>query len=490
MPEPILTDSDKQTIFDTVQKCVDAFGTWVKILEDSLTFSYLNDLVSECYVQYFKDVSLNNLPLLFKEENFPLVYDYFGTQTDEDAAFKTMCGWICAMQMSELYPYRRSYFYKAGYELGGYTMNSNVYGYAFRSDPNVVRLVSSVIWSAMRSVCQPDVTKMRTEVGGNSYPDDLQKTYDKTSRTKVSKSDFFIDFRKFMNSAPGPYSPGYADRSDINPTFPDKKASNKCLQIDMDIYNYIVEHYNLDEQHAVQAIADEDADPKHLFDTDKRNVGDKYDFNAVFGETTVGRLFSPSGYLSNFVCLNLSVGSTARGILQHADSSVGHYEYGRMRPGCSEQQEGCRKSRTDDRLNVLANFLIEDNDGNKVTYEDGGVEKPYYDENGNWTSKVIKSPEEYEDKSKDWLWANSYPSGHSSGIWSAALTLVEICPEIADKIMRAANAFAVNRTVARYHWNSDTIQGRLIGAAICPVSHATAGYQESIDKAKKEVHNS
>lgn len=74
-----------------------------------------------------------------------------------------------------------------------------------------------------------------------------------------------------------------------------------------------------------------------------------------------------------------------------------------MCPGCSEQQEGCRKSRTDDRLNVLANFLIEDNDGNKMTYEDGGVEKPYYDENGNWTSKVIKSPEEYEDKSKDWL---------------------------------------------------------------------------------------
>lgn len=56
--------------------------------------------------------------------------------------------------------------------------------------------------------------------------------------------------------------------------------------------------------------------------------------------------------------------------------------------------------------------------------------------------------------------------------------------------MRAANAFDVNRTVSRYHWNSDTIQGRLIGAAICPVSHATAGYQESIDKAKKELHNS
>lgn len=148
---------------------------------------------------------------------------------------------------------------------------------------------------------------------------------DKTSRTKVGKSDFFIDFRKFMNFAPCPYSPGYADRSDINLTFPDKKASNKCLQIDMDIYNYIFEHYNLDEQYAVQAIVDEDADPKHLFDTDKRNVGDKYVFNAVFSETTVGRLFSQSGYLSNFVCLNLSVGSTARGILQHTDVSVGHY---------------------------------------------------------------------------------------------------------------------------------------------------------------------
>jgi len=67
------------------------------------------------------------------------------------------------------------------------------------------------------------------------------------------------------------------------------------------------------------------------------------------------------------------------------------------------------------------------------------------------------SPEEYEEEEKKSLPSNSYPSGHSSGIWGCALTLIELMPERADLIMREANEFAVNRTIARYHWNSDTI---------------------------------
>jgi len=179
-------------------------------------------------------------------------------------------------------------------------------------------------------------------------------------------------------------------------------------------------------------------------------------------------------------------GNSARGILQHASPSLGHYEYGRLRPGCSEQQEGKRKSDSDDRFNVLSCFVIEDNDGHKASYSGGGMEKYYYDENGNWTDATVQSPEQYEALGKDLLYANSYPSGHAAGIWSAAMTLMELYPQKADLIMRAANDFAVSRTVSRYHWNSDIIQGRVIGSIMNPVCHATSDYNLLLEEARKE----
>ena len=84
------------------------------------------------------------------------------------------------------------------------------------------------------------------------------------------------------------------------------------------------------------------------------------------------------------------------------------------------------------------------------------------------------------------MYANSYPSGHASGIWSAAMTLIELDPLKADLIMRAANDFAVSRVVSRYHWNSDIIQGRVIGSIMNPVCHATSDYNLLLEEARKE----
>ena len=451
------------------------------------TYLYIKELVTEAYVQYYKQASANGLPVLYIIENFPFIYNYYGDKTDEEAAFKTCAGWLYAMQLAEVYPRRRTKLYKVGYSLGGYTMNDNLYGYEFRSDPNVARLVASAVYSALHAVLEPNIDAMRSETGGTPYSDTLSYILENYSKTDVSKSGFYIDLREFMNSAPGPYSPSYSDRSDINPTWPDQKASNKNLQVDVDIYNYVVNACNLDEQSAVQAIADEDADPKHMFGDDKKNVHDKWDFNAIYGPNTIGELITPNEDLSDFVYDNLRAGSNARRILQHADAAVGHYEYGRMRPGCDEKCEGRRKSFTDDRLNVLANFWIEDGDGNKETYDKDGYEVPYYDENGHWTNKVVKSPEEFESIQKDSLYANSYPSGHSSGIWGSASAMMELFPYKADLIMREANWFAVNRTIARYHWNSDTLQGRVLASAQAAVSRATAGYYDRFQKAKAEA---
>ncbi len=463
-----------------------SFDGIVNVHKDSKTYTYLLELAEEAIAQS-KGKSSCGLPLLYKEENFPTAYNYYtDKQADKIDVYKTMIGWLAAMQLSEINPSKRNLLYQTGYEAGDFTMDNNIYGYSFNSDPNVARLVASAIYAAMHTTEKPDIEAMRAEVGGSKYQKTLAETLKEESRDHVTDDAFYVELRKFMASAPGPFAPQFADRNRINPEIADEKASNGCLKVDMEIYNNIVSKFNLPDQRAVQAIADEDNDVHHIFGADKKNVGGKYSFNAVFGASTIGETISPEGKIAALILLLQKAGNTARGILQHATASLGHYEYGRLRPGCSEAQQGLRKSYTDDRYNVLTSFVIEDNDGHKASYDVGDIEVCYYDENGKWTNADVQSPEQYEDMSKDLLYANSYPSGHAAGIWSAAMTMIELYPQKADLIMRAANDFAVSRTIARYHWNSDIIQGRIIGSVMNPVCHATSDYSTLLEAARAE----
>lgn len=159
-----------------------------------------------------------------------------------------------------------------------------------------------------------------------------------------------------------------------------------------------------------------------------------------------------------------------------------------MRPGCSESQTRKKKSddyEGDDRYNVLANYDIEMNDGNPGYYG-AGDDWVLYEKDSDGMI-FGGAAEDYEEQEKKNLESNSYPSGHSSGMWAGALTLMEIMPDKADLIMKEANEFAVNRTIARYHWNSDTIQGRVLASTVFPVAHATKNYDSDRDKAIQEA---
>lgn len=476
--------SETSNLLDHVLQ--DSFSHIVDVKKTSKTYAYLLALTEEAIAQS-RGKSENGLPLLYQEKNFPHVYNYYtGNRSDDEVTYKTMIGWLCAMQLSELCPSKRNKLYRSGYEAGGYTMNSNAYGYSFNADPNVARLVASVIYSAMHSTAKADFEAMRAEVGGSKYYSPLAYILENESRANITDEDFYVDLRYFLSSAPGPYAPEYQDREDLNPTFGDEKLSNGCLKVDMDIYNHIVENYNLPNARTVQAIADKDGDLHHIFGTDKRGVGGIYNFNAVFGESTIGETINPEGKIAAFTYLLQYIGSYGRYVLQHTTSSLGPYEYGRLRPGCTELREDMRKSYSDDRLNVLSNFVIEDNDGNKATYEEDDIEVYYYDENGNWTHQKVQSEEAYESMSKDKLSANSYPSGHSAGIWSMAMTMIELYPQKADLIMRAANDFSISRVICRYHWNSDVIQGKIVGSIMNPICHAVSDYNTLLEEASRE----
>ena len=153
-------------------------------------------------------------------------------------------------------------------------------------------------------------------------------------------------------------------------------------------------------------------------------------------------------------------------------------EYGRLRPGCSWTEECKPNSTKDPRRNVLVNFEIEDNDGRPTGY---------YDENNKWTRpNEIASEEEYVEFQQKALYANSYPSGHSAAVIGIGLMLMEVMPDKADLILRELNEFAYNRTICRYHWTSDTINGRIVGAATSAILRAAKDFDELLDEAKIE----
>ena len=438
---------------------------------------WINELVEEAVAQSWPYLSsVHNLPSLYQEENFPEIYDWHGKKEDRENTTRELVAWVVALQLAEIVPEKRDDIFKAGYVVGG-DKDTPIYDFEFYSDKNIARLVASSIYSAMRGkkmINDEAIAIMRAELGGHLYPKTL-KTYSQDSFAK-NQREFFVSLEKFMPTAPGPYLSGYSDRSSIGGApYPEYavgsgKTSDLNLEKDVEIYNYVTSNFNLDDKNpywdrAVQAVADKDADLQHLFGKD-REVGE-YKFSPVFGEKSIGIEINPSGDVARLVKDTLTVGSMQRKSLMN-----GSY-YGRRRPA-QTKTDGVSKSGRD---GILCNFVIENNDGNAGVYQ----------KNGNWVTGKEITKGDFCEYSHKQVYANSYPSGHSSCIWSAAMTLIELMPERADLIMRAANNFAVNRTICRYHWNSDTLIGRMLSSTVNAVAHATPDFNERINKAREEV---
>ena len=447
--------------------------------KDNETYIYFKKLYDEAFNQYYNKTSLNNIPKLVSEDNFPHLYK-FGNIKDTNKAFDTLIGWLFALQLSELKPFERINILKNGYELGGYTKYDNIYGYEFESDPNIMRQIAATIYATMRGLHNPNIDLMRKEINGQKFNKTLYKLGDEKRDNIDSQSSLYTDFREFMPTAPGPYSPSYSIRPDR--TYPNEERDEyDNLKVDRDIHEYIVENYNLDnenlKQEVVQAIADKEADKGHMFGSNRNTAN--YSFHPIFGLDTIGIELKEDGDIAELVKILFNVGSSSRGILQSA--SVNPKQYGRLRPGCSWSKESTKNSSKDNRRNILTNFEIEDGDGSPTGY---------YDKKGNWVYKdAIDSPQAFEESQRKLLYANSYPSGHSSGIFSASMILMELMPFKADRILKEANQYAVNRTIARYHWTSDTRNGRVLGSATNAVAHAANDFNEFLQKAKNELNS-
>jgi acid phosphatase (class A) len=81
----------------------------------------------------------------------------------------------------------------------------------------------------------------------------------------------------------------------------------------------------------------------------------------------------------------------------------------------------------------------------------------------------------------------SYPSGHAAMGWALALILTEIAPERTDAILARGRAFGESRVICNVHWQSDVVEGRLMGAGTVARLHADAAFRADLEAAKDEL---
>jgi acid phosphatase (class A) len=83
--------------------------------------------------------------------------------------------------------------------------------------------------------------------------------------------------------------------------------------------------------------------------------------------------------------------------------------------------------------------------------------------------------------------SGSYPSGHSSLGWAWALILSEVSPEQTNALLVRGRAFAQGRIVCNVHWQSDIIEGMIVGTATVARLHGNPEFRADVEAAKAEL---
>lgn len=82
--------------------------------------------------------------------------------------------------------------------------------------------------------------------------------------------------------------------------------------------------------------------------------------------------------------------------------------------------------------------------------------------------------------------SGSYPSGHTTRGWAAALLLTEINPAAAEDLLKMGLMQGDSRIIVSYHWQSDVTAARLGAAAAVAKLHSSPRFLKEMKAAKRE----
>ncbi len=83
--------------------------------------------------------------------------------------------------------------------------------------------------------------------------------------------------------------------------------------------------------------------------------------------------------------------------------------------------------------------------------------------------------------------SGSYPSGHTTVSWAAALILAELAPDRETEIMMRGRAYGESRVVCGVHYPSDLEAGRTGASALIATLHGDAVFRADLDRARAEL---
>lgn len=430
---------------EEVRKTLSLFTKYITFEPNTSGYAMMSALLHEAWYQLHRKSS-EGLPILWDIKNWPSIVEVYGRESDKGLAWRSMIGMLYATVIAELKPDCRNEVFNIGYNYGADKF-TDPYKYEFKSDPNIARMVGVCVYSCMRG--KYNIDEIRKEVGGKRFDRTIHEVADDSYVNQ--KSSFFLDLQSFMPSAAGPYLKGYEDRTlaggEPYPEAP--KTADRNLQKDQEVDDYVVRYFNLEEaygqqQVVVQAVADKEGSVHHLLG--KAEITEHFEWLPAF---RIG--MSDKGKHADLLEDVFTVGVMARKPLME------DAYYGRRRSGQSDVDGKSKEGKE----GVLVNYEIDENDGNPTGYDSDG--------------ELV-----YIQDQKNSVYANSYPSGHSSGIFASALYLMELMPQKADDLLKEANCFALSRVICRYHHLSDTIVGRVIGAMISSCIRATSDYDERL----------
>jgi len=81
---------------------------------------------------------------------------------------------------------------------------------------------------------------------------------------------------------------------------------------------------------------------------------------------------------------------------------------------------------------------------------------------------------------------NSYPSGHTTFGWAAALVLAEVAPDRAQAVLARAREYGESRIVCAVHFPDDVLGGELLATAVFSRVRLTDGYRRDLSCARQE----